>query len=343
MSKRTKIRKSDNYLIAAIILLVTWAFIYHKVSGQNNLTGAWHNFMELIDKSGFQVEFLIALLLVFLNWGIEAIKWKFLIAKVEKISFLKSFQAVLTGVSVSTFTPNRIGEYFGRVFILEKAGRIEGILITILGSVSQLLITIMAGATSLLVFIPLFLRDLPILTGYIYFALVALVITIDISLLFFFFNISQFYNITEKLFKTRWRRLRRFFLVFTLYSYRDLCRVISLSFFRYLVFSIQYYILLRVFSVPVTLFNGLIVIAVIFFIMSIIPTITLTELGIRGSVALFFFSYYFPNNQTVTIGILSASALLWAINLALPALIGSIFVFRLKFFRKTGNLSNSQR
>jgi len=343
MSNRTKIRKSYNYLISAVILLVTWAFIYHKVSQQNNLTGAWYNFMALIDKSGFQVEFLVALILVILNWGIESFKWRMLIAKVEKISFIKSFEAVLTGVSVSTFTPNRIGEYFGRVFILEKAGRIEGILITILGSLSQLLITIMVGATSLMVFIPLYLQNSPYQTGYFYYAIVVLVIAIDIFLLFFYFNISQFDSVAEKLFRKRWRSVRKFFRVFTCFSYKDLCKVITLSLLRYLVFSLQYYILLRMFSVPVSLFTGLIVISIIFFIMAIIPTITLTELGIRGSVALFFFSLCLPQDEAVTIGILSASALLWAINLALPALIGSIFVFRLKFFRKNDNPANSEK
>ncbi|MCX6249373.1 MAG: lysylphosphatidylglycerol synthase transmembrane domain-containing protein [Bacteroidetes bacterium] len=341
MSNRTKIRKYYNYLIGAVILLVTWAFIYHKVSHQNNLTGAWQNFRALIERSGFQVEFLIAVLLVFLNWGIESFKWRLLISKVENITFLRSFQAVLTGVSVSTFTPNRIGEYFGRVFILQKAGRIEGILITILGSISQLLITILTGATCMLVFIPLHLGNSQHLTGYFYDALVVLVISIDIFLLYFYFNIAQFYTVIEKLFRKRWRSVHKFFRVLTLFSYKDLCNVISLSFFRYMVFSIQFYILLRMFSVPVSFFEGLVVIAIIFFIMTIIPTITLTELGIRGSVALFFFSFVFPKDESVSIGILSASVLLWAINLALPALIGSVFVFRLTFFRKNPNQINS--
>jgi uncharacterized membrane protein YbhN (UPF0104 family) len=340
MSNLAKIRKYYNYLIAAIILLVTWGFIYFKVSRQDHLTGAGENFLALLNKSGFRFELLAALILVILNWGIESFKWRLLISKIEKISFMRSFEAVLTGVSVSTFTPNRIGEYFGRVFILERAGRIEGILITILGSLSQLLITIMVGATSLLVLIPLHLWNSPNITGYVYDALVALVAGINIFLLFFYFNISEFYTIAEKLFRKRWRSVQRFFRVFTLYSYKELCRVITLSFFRYLVFSLQYYLLLRMFGVPIALFEGLVVISVIFFIMAIIPTIMITELGVRGSVALFFFGFCFPNDDTVSMGILSASALLWVINLAIPALIGSAFVFRLKFFRKDETTPN---
>jgi hypothetical protein len=72
--------------------------------------------------------------------------------------------------------------------------------------------------------------------------------------------------------------------------------------------------------------------------MTAIPTITLAELGIRGSISLYFIGLYFENFGTLTdkinIGIVSASSSLWLLNLALPALIGTIFVFRLNFFRK---------
>jgi len=82
-----------------------------------------------------------------------------------------------------------------------------------------------------------------------------------------------------------------------------------------------------------------VLISLIYFTMAIIPTIALTELGIRGSVALYFFGLYvgkFPLiDGTNNIGVFAASTILWMINVGLPALIGSIFVFRLQFFRKT--------
>ncbi|MAJ89900.1 MAG: hypothetical protein CMD08_01295, partial [Flavobacteriales bacterium] len=63
---------------------------------------------------------------------------------------------------------------------------------------------------------------------------------------------------------------------------------------------------------------------------SIIPTIAITEIGVRGSVALFFFGLVSNN----VVGILSATFVMWIINLVFPALIGMIFIFSLKFFRK---------
>ena len=79
---------------------------------------------------------LFVVFLMFVNWLFEAIKWKYMIAKIENISILRSLQAVFSGITVSTFTPNRIGEYGGRVFCLEKGYRIKAVFITILCSMS---------------------------------------------------------------------------------------------------------------------------------------------------------------------------------------------------------------
>jgi len=338
MSNHTKITKTYNYLISAVILLVTWIFIYHRVFHKTDLHEIARIFSDLWVKPGVKVQLCIVLFLVFVNWGIESIKWKYLIRKIENVPFFKSFSSVLSGIAVSTFIPNRVGEFFGRVFVLDKASRIEGILITILGSISQLLITILAGSFSLAIFLPRFLWHIENLTGTLYYGLILTILIMDTLFLSIYFNISLLYSLRDKICVRRWIKLRKFFNVFSYYSFPELFRVITYSFLRYLVFSIQFYILLRMFSVPVPFFDGLIIIAIIFFIMTIIPTIALTELGIRGTVAIYLFGVYFSRihamNESVSIGVLSASTLLWIINLALPALVGSVLLFRLHFFRK---------
>jgi hypothetical protein len=44
-------------------------------------------------------------------------------------------------------------------------------------------------------------------------------------------------------------------------------------------------------------------------------------------------------SDSILIGILSAATLLWIINLVIPAVIGTFFVFRLKFFRKNSQVA----
>ena len=86
------------------------------------------------------------------------------------------------------------------------------------------------------------------------------------------------------------------------------------------------------FDVQIPYFNALVLISMTYLIMAVIPTIALTELGISGSVALYLFGLYF--RQIPLAGVFAASTILWMINLGLPALIGTIFVFKLQFFRK---------
>ena len=244
---------------------------------------------------------------------------------------------MLSGIAVSTFLPNRVGEFVGRIFVIENASRIEAILITILGSLSQLLVTILTGSFCLIIFIPRFLWHFENYFGHIYWGMVAMTLIIDVFLLLFYFNISFLSYLREKLCIRKWRKYRKFLNVFSFYSFRELFQVIALSFLRYGVFSIQFYILLRLFSVPIPFFDGMLIVGIIFFIMAVIPTIAITELGIRGSVALYFFGVYFSGihtiDETISIGILSASTLLWIINLAIPALVGSVLLFRLHFFK----------
>jgi uncharacterized membrane protein YbhN (UPF0104 family) len=338
MSNHTKIKKTYNYLISAIILLLTWGFIYHRVFHKTDIHEIAGIFSDQWTKPGVKIQLCIVLILVIVNWGIESIKWRYLIGKIENVPFLKSFSSVLSGIAVSTFIPNRVGEYFGRVFILEKASRIEGILITILGSISQLLVTILTGTLGLSIFIPRFLWQIKSSWGTIYWGFLAMILIMDTFLILFYFNISLISLLREKICIRRWRKYRKFLNVFSFYNRIELGHVIGLSFIRYIVFSVQYYILLRIFTVPIPFFEGLVITAIIFFIMTIIPTIALTELGIRGTVAIYLFGVYFSRihamNESVSIGVLSASTLLWIINLALPALVGSVLLFRLHFFRK---------
>ena len=82
----------------------------------------------------------------------EALKWQFLISKIEKISIKRSIRAIFSGITVSAFTPNRVGEYGGRVFCLEKADRIQAVLITVIGSMAQLVTTIVLWLYWLIIF-----------------------------------------------------------------------------------------------------------------------------------------------------------------------------------------------
>ena len=122
------------------------------------------------------------------------------------------------------------------------------------------------------------------------------------------------------------------------YSGKELAKVLLLSLARYFVFTSQFYLLLILFHVQLPFVTGFVLISAVYYTMAVIPTVALTELGVRGSVSLFFIGLYFDKAgqlcEPVKIGILSSSVILWIINLIIPAIIGSFFVLKLRFFDK---------
>ena len=333
----TNVHKRYNLLIQLAILVISYFFIIKQVFWKQDLPALIRTLGDDITSVKFVLLMVLVLALMALNWALETVKWKMLISKVETVGFTRALEAVLTGVTISTFTPNRIGEYFGRAFILKRASRIEGILITVIGSMSQLLITILTGSISLLLFFPLFLPHAEYFNGYLYIALIALIVGLDLLLLSLFFNVSFLATLKEKILRNGLKRIRKYFRIFTLYSNRELACVMLFSLARYIVFSTQYIILIRMMGVEIPVHLAYLLISLIYFIMALIPTVALSELGVRGSVAIYFFGFYFSLVHVYSGGlnfsILAASILQWVINLGIPSVAGSIFLFRLQFFR----------
>lgn len=338
MKNLSKLSKIQNLLLQLVIFAATYFFIYTQVFLKNDLPELWTLLKSVALKPGYEGTISIVIGLMLCNWFLEAVKWKYLIARIEIISFSSAVQAVFTGVSISTFTPNRVGEYIGRVFFLKKASRIEGILITMVGSMAQLLVTVLLGTIAILIFIPQYIPTMIFGHGYLYYALFILIVLLDFLLLSLFFNLSFLTTIKEKILRNRMNRIQKFFRVFAFYHNRELATVLTLSLTRYFVFSSQFIIMIRFFGIPISYFDAIVLIALIYFIMTAIPTIALTELGLRGSVSLYFFGFWLsktnPSTDFFNAGVLGASVFLWMINLGIPAVIGTIFVFRLRFFRK---------
>lgn len=330
--------KTYNFIIRIAIIFATYYFIYKQIFEHKKLDYITSSFNDLIHQP--HVTFLITwtFMLMIVNWGIESMKWQFLINKVERIGFLKSFEAVLSGISVSIFTPNRMGEWFGRVFIMKKANPWKGVFITMIGSFSQLLITLIVGSVSLIFYVPIYFKDTDYYSKYLLYGLILIVIVVIAALLLIFLNLTSIPGFVSRLLKKRFVHFNEYLSVISSYSSFELSTVLLFSFLRYCVFALQFYILLMMFSIDIPLIHGLMIISLVFFVMTAIPTVTLAELGVRGSVSLYFIGQYFERfgeiSDKLNIGIVSSTSTLWLINLAVPALLGTLFVYRLTFFRK---------
>ena len=337
----TKLNKLYNTLLRLIILIISYVYIYSQIFYRESFNDIYKA-LSSINFHLLSINFSILIALMFINWGIETVKWRFLIRRIEVLSFFKAFVAVLSGVTVSTFLPNRTGEYLGRVFIFNKANRIQGILITIIGSISQLLITVILGLISLIFILKYYffsvVKSAFLPAPYLLTGIVILNVSVIILCLFFYFNISSLAVFINRFGYLRKLNINKYIRVFSFYTNKELLKVIFLSLFRYLVFTFQFYLILRFLGLNIPVFKAFIFISIIFFITTIIPTIIFTEPTVKGTVALSFFSFYFadifPMSESIKIALLTSTSALWIINIIIPAIIGSLFVFRLKFFRK---------
>ena len=307
-----------------IVFMALW-FLYDKLFLNESILDVEQQFFALLNNDNKSLLALVLLLMV-INWSIEALKWQYLISKLEKVTFWLAIKAVFLGITVSIFTPNRVGEFGGRVFCLEKADRIKAVLVTILGNLSQLLSTIIFGSISFIFFVQQFLKDelitqfglLPIIFFLIVFVGALVFLFLHSSFLTFLLSKIKFLN-----------KYLDYIQVFSLYTFKELLNILLISILRFLIFSFQFYLLICFVEIEISFLQSLMMSSLTFLAMSIIPTIALTELGVRGSVAVYFFGFI----TSMHLAVVLASFSLWAINLVIPALIGLLFVYQLKFFR----------
>ena len=338
MKLSPKLRKTGNILIRIAIVVIVYLYIYYEIFYRRDISILSDLIKRVLESRLFLAFFISAAVLVIANLLIEARKWQFLIARVEKVSLFTSVKAVFTGLSVSIFTPNRVGEFLGRVFFLNKTKPIEGIFITVIGSLSQLLVTLVVGSLSaaffLLIYYPPSDFAMEMMMGTLYvFGFIANIIFLGL-----YFNISFITDLSKKFIKPQWKHMQHYIEVFSAYHTSELLRVLLMSLFRYLVFSTQFFLFLKAFGVPITLREAIMVIPVIYLVTTSIPTIALSELGVRGSVSVFFIGVFMRGHvmgiDDLELRVFAASTAIWLINIALPALIGTIFVFHLRFIQK---------
>lgn len=270
---------------------------------------------------------------MFANWSCEALKWKVLINHIQPISFFRSFRAILSGLSISLAmnTPNGSGEYVGRVLYIKEGNRIRAVTLTFVGSLSQLIITMFMGTVGVFVLRNSFISPLEsnaILSRLSVTAIIygCLVFTLILSVIYF--EISYLTRFLEKL---PWvSKFAYFIQKLEDFGWKELLKVLGISFLRYMVFVVQYILLLQVFNVGLGIVTSFWLITIMFLALAIVPTIALAELGVRGKISIFLFGLFSTN----TLGIVLTASAIWLINLVVPALAGSLFILGIKLFKK---------
>lgn len=264
-------------------------------------------------------------LLMILNWGLEAKKWQLLAAPVASISLGRAVRAVLIGLSLGFITPRSLGDYAGRMMETPCNNRERLVGAIFLNRISQSFSTCLFGVLGLIYLGATTTIDIQ----FPWACLFPLVLIATLACFLFLGKGRVWMNSLLKRFAGK--RLLQLVKIMGEYSNFDIRRLLAYANLRYLVFSFQFVLILKLAEIDLSLLQLAAGVAVVYLLKSLIPTFNfLSDLGVREFSALWVFSAFtLPENQLVL-----ASLLLWCLNILLPTLFGGILIlgFRLNRF-----------
>ncbi len=269
---------------------------------------------------------LSAIALMPINWIIESTKWKISLNNQIKLSNWAALKSILAGVTLGIITPNRIGNFIGRIMTIPPKNRAQGILANSICGFSQLIVTLLFGSVSLIILLPNYIKSSYEIYQFLLQGICVLLILV----------LTLLYYRSTKLLKwlTQFEWLRSLINKPTFSSKIDsqiLSPILFRSILRYMVFTVQYVLLLYFFEVKFLNYTNYFLVPIIYLSLAIIPTLALSELGVREGAALVILGAFSEND----LAIISASFAIWTINIAVPALLGCLVILQNRFIIKS--------
>lgn len=309
-----------------LAVALTVFLLYQAIGTAPDTLLSWPDILRKAVQSQHRYLFILSAILIPVNWAFEARKWQRLGQKLEPISFLRAYRAVMVGLTLGFITPNRLGDYAGRVLELKNKERLEAIGAIFIGRFCQLVATVLAGSGGLLYFIYQFgWPAYPAVSLSVFILLLALCAG-ALMLLYHAKAIVALVAAIKPL-----RRFVPYIAVMGNYTSREISELLWLSLGRYTVFLSQFILLLILFEVQLRPVQYLAGVSGTFFLKSVVPSVSfLSDLGVRELSAMYLFGLM----GQMRLQVLSASLSLWLLNIAVPSAAGLYFVLRLRLARK---------
>ncbi|MCH2023288.1 MAG: flippase-like domain-containing protein [Saprospiraceae bacterium] len=267
---------------------------------------------------------LFVVLLMPLNWFFETRKWLSLMQNFHHIPFGYAFKAVLAGLTFSLFTPNRIGEYGGRLLMVEKDKRVLAVYATIVGSFSQWIVLVVGGWWGMM---GAFYYGVIPIENLIFSILLGLGFIFSVVLFVLYFKLDVIIRLCIRFrFTRKWvSKLKR--KAYYKHTKKQLLAALTFSFFRYLTYSSQYLLLLYFFGFEAGCCEIILGIMIVYLLQTGIPLPPSTGLLARGNIALLIFGYL-SSSAIAPVAILASTFSLWIINVVSPAIVGAVVLLQ---------------
>jgi hypothetical protein len=308
-------------IIFLIVVLLLYRLIQSKIEHFDEIEQRFKTLF--LPKNIFLL--IIILLLTPINWAFEAWKWQKLALKVEKISFVEAYKGVLIGLTFSTASPMMIGDYAGKVLMLKTDKRLQSIGAILLGNAIQMYVSLLFGTISYLFFV-IWANPNPM---FLHICIVGFLIACMVFGIFLSLNLP---NIKAFLSKNKYLEyLKKYLDVLENYTLLELKKLFIIALSRYVIFSIQFALMFKVFQVNLPIYVLFFGIGIIFLTKTLISILnTLGDLSIRELTSIYYFGFFGANIAAVS----SATFMIWLVNVLFPMLIGSVFILQLKFTPK---------
>jgi len=315
-------------LIIKILLFAGLAYVIQdQLRSNSELLPEWLAGISLKLSSNW-IFLLTAILLMPLNLWLESLKWKVMVNKFEAHSAWKSVMSVLSGITAGMVTPGRLGDYVGKLMFISPSNNWKAVWANMTGGIAMQLSVLIGGLAGASVYLSHHLDLAQSLNRSLLFTLAI----VGILLALLYYHLHWLHLFSRKLPAVRLFRHISESLSVT-YSFRisTLNRVLILAMARYLVFLLQYLMLLAFWDIgPGYLL--LAAISVIFLLQSAVPLPPVIGILARGEIALLVLGGITASSFSV----LSAAFSLWIINLAIPALFGLILVLNTNITKTLG-------
>lgn len=272
----------------------------------------------------FNINLWIVLILIPVNWAFEAWKWQRLVAKVEQISFWEAYQGVLAGLALANFTPMMIGDYAGKILMLKTQKRIASIGAILLGNGMQLYVSLLFGAISYSYFLWI-AQPIPFA---LHISIIVLLVVLLLIGIWVAFNLQKLSFSRETQF---FQYIKQYLIVLKEYTLPEIRNIFLIAVGRYIVFSIQFLLILQLFQVNLPITVLLAGIGIIFLTKTLGAAFNfLGDLSMRAITSIYYFGYFGVKLSLIT----TATFTIWLINVLVPVIIGSLFLLTLRFSTK---------
>lgn len=310
--------KTKQYLLLALkifILAVTFRYTYLKIIQNEQLN--FIDFTSQINSSNSVLTIISFFILATTNWFFEVLKWKIMVSEIKEISFLTSLKQSLSSLTVSLATPNRIGEYGAKAYYFKKEFRKQILLRNLFHNSFQMGVTICFGIVGLFMITQKNEFDFSSKFDN-YKVLMGVIILLFLIVLGFVFRKKQliFKGLT----------LTNMYVKFKQISVSIKWKVLLFSVIRYFIFCFLFWRLLVFFGVETSIFQAFPLVFTMYLLVSIVPTIFIFDVVVRGGVAVWLFSLVGISELPVLSTVLS----MWILNFVFPSFIGSYYLLTYK-------------